>query len=236
MLEGLTGKWVEQARTRWSNARLGESMRDYTPKTAQINSVADLSAAIKRLYPGFHYTYDDASKGFDAMDTPPQCLANLEAGDLKDDCDGFHAAIYYLIQKRMPGAKDPHLVTVVTEPFWRSHTMCVFDLSENGKNQRYLVNYTRVIPITSDQDIKTEVERQEAQKRADKEKAGGTNADKVIGLLDHAATALGGDKASGRKGFGGAFGAAISGVKSIEDTKATGQIVQNRWTPEKGWA
>jgi len=234
MLGNLTGKWVEHARTRWSNARLAESMRDYTPKAAQINSVAELSAEIKRLYPNFHYTYDDASKGFDAMDPPPQCLANLESGGLKDDCDGYHAAIYYLIQKRMPSAKDPHLVTVITEPFWRSHTMCVFDTTENGKNQRYLVNYTRVIPITSDHDIEAEVERQESLKRAEKEKSGGSNTDKVVGFLDQAASALGG--ASGRKGFGGSFGAAVSGVKALEETKTTGQIVENRWTPEKGWA
>jgi len=230
MLEGLAGKWVGQARTKWSNARLAESMREYTPKAAQINSVAELSAELKRLYPSFHYTLDDASKGFDAMDTPPQCLANLEAGNLSDDCDGFHAAIYYLIQKRMPSAKDPHLVTVLTDPFWRSHTMCVFDTTENGKNQRYLVNYTRVIPISSDKDIQAEVERQEAQKRADKEKAGGSTADTVIGFLDHAASTLG-----GRRGLGGSFAAAASEAKSLEDTKATGQIVVNRWTPEKGW-
>lgn len=235
MFENLADKWVGQARTRWSNARLSDSLRDYTPKTPQINSVADLSSQLKRLYPNFHYTLDDPSKGFDAMDTPPQCLSSLEAGDLKDDCDGFHAAVYYLIQKRMPSAKNVHLVTVITEPFWRSHTMCVFEIAEGGKTQRYLVNYTRVIPITSDHDIQAEVERQEAQKRAEKEKGGPSTADKALGFLGQAAAALGSRSSGGRSAIGGTFGAVLNEAKSIEETKATGQIVENRWTPEKGW-
>lgn len=149
-MANLVKSWVSSARPAWSNSRFANSLQEYTPQTKQINSVIELKAILPKLYSGFTYTYDDASKGFDAMDTPPQCLASLEAGNLHDDCDGYHAAIYHLLTERMPTAKNVRLLTVTTKPFWKSHTMCAFDVLEGSHMQTYLVNYKALVPLEND--------------------------------------------------------------------------------------
>jgi hypothetical protein len=111
-----------------------------------MSTIAQLQTEIKRLHGGFHYKNDGASALFDAMNTPPQCLASLEAGNLTDDCDGYHAAIYELVLQRVPRAKNVRLLTVTTQPFWKSHTMCAFDLGDKS----YLVNYQEIVPIAND--------------------------------------------------------------------------------------
>ena len=91
---------------------------------------------------------------FDAMDTPPQCLQYLEGDGLKDDCDGFHSAIYWLIKTIADDTYDHRIITIVTKPFWKSHTMCTFKL----KGKMYLVDYNSVIEVSSYYDILNNVD------------------------------------------------------------------------------
>ena len=140
--------WIKWLRPRWSNLRFRESLRAYQPQSEPIDNVTELRATLSSLYANFQYKLDDASMLFDAMDTPPQCLAALESGLLRDDCDGYHAAIYHLIERRFASANNVRLITIVTKPFWHSHTMCVFDFD----GQRYLINYRNVVPISKNDD------------------------------------------------------------------------------------
>ena len=139
----LTKIWVVWLKPLWNGLRFRKSIKEYVPLSGEINTIGDLQDRVVELYKNFKYKYDDISMLFDAIDTPPQCLFYLENNTLQDDCDGYHAAIYHLIIHRMKNASNIKLITVVTKPFTKSHTMCVFD----SNDKTYLVDYQRVVEI-----------------------------------------------------------------------------------------
>ena len=139
----ITKIWVAWLKPKWNNFRFRKSIREYTPLSGELHAIGDLREKVKELYNNFNYKYDDASMLFDAIDTPPQCLFYLENNTLQDDCDGYHAAIHHLVTHRFANATNIRLITVVTKPFKKSHTMCVFDFE--GKT--YLADYQKVIEI-----------------------------------------------------------------------------------------
>ncbi|MCL2539100.1 MAG: hypothetical protein FWE66_02045 [Oscillospiraceae bacterium] len=145
--------WVVWLKPVWSNLRFRKSVKEYQSTSDEIADIDDLRAKVKALYKNFIYKYDDFSMLYDAIDTPPQCLCYLENDVLEDDCDGFHAAIYHLIKQKMENASNNNLITVVTRPVAKSHTMCVFDF--DGK--RYLVDYEEVIEIQAYSDVSEHV-------------------------------------------------------------------------------
>lgn len=139
----LTKIWVVRLKPIWNNFRFRKSIKEYIPLSNELNTIGDLQERVGELYKSFTYKYDDISMLFDAIDTPPQCLFYLENSTLKDDCDGYHAAIYHLVTHRVENASNIKLITVVTKPFTNSHTMCVFDLND----KTFLADYQKVIEI-----------------------------------------------------------------------------------------
>lgn len=71
----------------------------------------------------------------------------LDAGVFVHNCDGFHSVVYHLFQQN---GYDCALITLVTKPFTKSHTMCAFRI----KDAYYVVNYQRISgPYMSLQDF-----------------------------------------------------------------------------------
>lgn len=67
----------------------------------------------KKLWAHFQYTYDDVTQLFDAMRSPATCYAEYKQGILRDDCDGFHAALYHMVHR---GGRECFLITYIPTP------------------------------------------------------------------------------------------------------------------------
>jgi len=145
----LTKIWVVWLKPIWNNFRFRKSIKVYIPQSKELDTISELREKVEELYKNFEYKYDDISMLFDAIDTPPQCLFYLENNTLQDDCDGYHAAIYHLVTHRVEKASNIKLITIVTKPFTKSHTMCVLDLND----KTYLVDYQQVIEIQDYSDV-----------------------------------------------------------------------------------
>lgn len=77
----------------------------------------------------FTYTYDKATQLFDAMRSPATCYADYVNGQLLDDCDGFHAALYHIADHNN---LDCYLLTYMTEDVTKSHTILAIKYATNN--------------------------------------------------------------------------------------------------------
>lgn len=53
----------------------------------------------KTLLESYEYTPDGPSQLFDAMRPPAYCYKEYKQGKLRDDCDGFHSALYHILDR-----------------------------------------------------------------------------------------------------------------------------------------
>lgn len=79
-----------------------------------------MRALAKSLLESYEYTSDGPSQLFDAMRSPACCYREYKQGKLKDDCDGFHSALYHILDHN---AWSCCLITYVAEPLRLSHTV-----------------------------------------------------------------------------------------------------------------
>ncbi len=137
MITCLALKWVSNLRYRWSRFRHRNS-----PKTSFLRqdlipqNFSDIQRTAKELYKHFEYTLDDITRLYDSVDTPASCWNRAFTERLKDDCDGFHSALYWAVSQRF----DCYLLTLVTKDIINSHSLLV--VNYNGK--KYFVDYTHV--------------------------------------------------------------------------------------------
>ena len=141
--------WFCGIRIIWSNFRFRKSIKEYTSKRPKLNSIEDIQQELNFLYGNFEFKYDDVTMLLDAMDTPPSCLNNLENAKLTDDCDGYHAAVYYALKTRLTGVTALNLVSMIAKPFTDSHSMCAFGF----EGKMYLIDYINLMEIPAYDDI-----------------------------------------------------------------------------------
>ena len=145
MIETLSQIWVREMRYRWSSLRhrnspksiddhLYETIKGYIPST-----VEDISGVSKEVHNRFVYTNDGVDRLYDSIDTPASCLGRAFINPpLRDDCDGFHSALYGLVNYNFRCS----LLTVVTEDIKSSHTMLF--ILDDGVDRFFYVDYTYV--------------------------------------------------------------------------------------------
>ena len=119
--------WIKCLRYEWSALRFKNSIKqldegvykEYIPSSLlQVKRVAE------EVHNRFQYTPDNISHLYDAMDSPASCWQKaFEDSPLKDDCDGFHAALYWAVSFNF----DCGLLTVVTSNIKDSHTILYFE-------------------------------------------------------------------------------------------------------------
>jgi len=112
--------WTENLRYRWSRRRHARApvtttvRRDLIPKRfSDIQRVAD------ELRSRFIYTRDGIDRLWDSIDTPASCWERAFPGPLRDDCDGFHAALYWAVSHNF----RCYLLTLVTRQIVDSHVL-----------------------------------------------------------------------------------------------------------------
>lgn len=158
MIEPLSKIWVKQMRYKWSSIRHKDSPKHFTQEQQQkykilipktLKMVHHLS---QEIYHRFQYTNDSWDRLYDSIDSPASCvLKAFENPPLKDDCDGFHSALYWFVSHNF----DCRLLTTVTQDIKNSHTLLL--LKHNKKY--YYIDYTYLskeyknIPLVID-DIK----------------------------------------------------------------------------------
>jgi len=131
----LANLWVKNLRYRWSRLRhimspIKTSVRpDLRPQTARsVKRVAE------KLIERFIYTPDGVTRLFDSIDTPAGAWERAWSPRyLRDDCDGFHAALYWAVHFHLPC----YLLTIVTADIRKSHTLLCFE--DSGL---YYIDYT----------------------------------------------------------------------------------------------
>ena len=138
--------WLKNLRYRWSRIRHITSPKEvpahllpkysiYIPK-----NVSDVGRVTQELWNRFEYTYDSWDRLYDSIDTPASCwMRAFENTPLRDDCDGFHSAMYWTVS-RMGGVRNCLLLTVATREIKQSHSVLIFSLGPSF----YLVNYRYV--------------------------------------------------------------------------------------------
>lgn len=137
MIACLAEKWVSDFRYRWSRVRhknspITTSLRgDLIPQNFK-----DIQRTAQELYINFEYTLDDVTRLYDSIDTPASCWERAFTGKLKDDCDGFHSALYWAVSQNF----NCYLLTLVTQDIVSSHSLLV--ISHGGK--LHFVDYTYV--------------------------------------------------------------------------------------------
>lgn len=140
-ISGLQKFWltarVELANAVWQKHKKNEPATVPVAEEDKCNTITKTREVVKRLYGKFVWTADSPVYLFDLMRTPAQCYGDFaKKGKLRDDCDGFHAAIYHALHDYY----ECYLITCMTTPVSKSHTMLIFKY----KTLWYLVDYANV--------------------------------------------------------------------------------------------
>ena len=123
----------------WSNIRFRKAIRNNYGIIIEdkVNNLNEIKALVKRLYKKFKWTADGPDQLWDAITPPSQTYNHYLAGELKDDCDGFHSLVYYCLYNN---EIECYLLTANAAKFSDGH--CILLFKYNGK---WRVNdYTRV--------------------------------------------------------------------------------------------
>ena len=109
--------WLKSGRYVWSKFRRGLFERGYL-KTALpvVTSVDEVEACLKEIT----WTMDGPLHLYDSISYPQAVWAKK-----KDDCDGFSVLACELLTSLNPSFQ-PALLTVLTHPVKKSHTVCTF--------------------------------------------------------------------------------------------------------------
>lgn len=133
--------WIDKLKPTWSKIRW---VRHLNEKSEKVPTVTDttFSLVVRDVYKNYDWEMDGFSELFDSL-RPIPYIYNLyyekkKKGELfKDDCDGFHSLIYYILEQN---GYDCFLVTFVTKPLSKAHTMCV--VKKAGAYR--LINYSAI--------------------------------------------------------------------------------------------
>ena len=119
--------WFKNLRYRWSKwrhrkSKMFISVSDDISYGRIPKNLSDIKGLTSEIMKRFKYTPDGLDKLFDSMDTPASCWhRTFFQTPLRDDCDGYHAALYWAISKRFNCA----LLTVLTDDIVNSHTVLI---------------------------------------------------------------------------------------------------------------
>ena len=117
------------------------------------SNLSDIRQTMLHIYSRFEWTQDGFNRLYDSIDTPASCwIRAFENPPLKDDCDGYHAALYWAVSFCF----SCRLLTVATRNIKDSHTVMVI----HHNNQYRLANYTYLSkPFACIEDVITDLLR-----------------------------------------------------------------------------
>lgn len=138
--------WLRYLKPSWSHFRWRDRLAgDTLPVPKNIITRADIQSFLNECYPVFDWTMDDITQLTDSFKPLPYIYneyydAKKAGGStkFKDDCDGFHSVVYHVLNAN---SIECALITLVTKPFTKSHTMCAYKATEGGRTVYYVIDY-----------------------------------------------------------------------------------------------
>ena len=134
--------WLDVIKPSWSKLRWKYNDNKYNFDIEIEKTLNGIEKLAKSVYSVFEWTMDGVSQLFDAYRHPYQCyndyITALQTGKkIKDDCDGFHTVLYYILeQNQIPSG----LLTIVDKNITQSHTVCIFYLNF----KYYIIDYDKI--------------------------------------------------------------------------------------------
>lgn len=141
--------WCLWSNRRWKNAIKEYPIQDEDTATKEDGKEIDrfydfLTKEANRVYEKFHYTKDGIDQLGDAVRPPAQCYKDLVDGALKDDCDGFHSALYHIMtQENIPGPM--YLASISARDGSKGHAILV---GVDPLGGWFAQDYTKTLNIT----------------------------------------------------------------------------------------
>lgn len=100
--------------------------------------LAEIEMKANEVLERFHYKYDGIDELGDTMPPPAQMYYSFRClGKVKDDCDGFHASMYHILQKNAINSQLVRVSSLVN--MWKH---CVVAFKLNGKV--YVLDYNHI--------------------------------------------------------------------------------------------
>ena len=120
----------------WSTIRFHKLQRADVPIAVEymVCDLPEIQALLYKVNKKFIYTHDGPDQLWDAIVPPPQNYENFIAGEIRDDCDGFHSTVYHCLHRS--GIRC-YLLSV--NAFFDGHCVLLFELD----NKWYVADYTR---------------------------------------------------------------------------------------------
>ena len=155
MIKFVSNLWLK-LRVYWSNFRNKNNLKDCEVKEHFYTPYA-LSTFVGRIYSNFEYTYDGITDLFDSMKFPAECYHRISTSIFKDDCDGFHAAVYHMAAKN---DFQTCLLTYVTSDIISSHTVTLIKYL----NKYWIIDYNQLLSAnTLEQVLKQVLDRRKSK-------------------------------------------------------------------------
>ena len=101
----------------------------------KVSTIDDIQNVINKINSKFEYTKDDITMLFDAILPPRESYKRYTEGKLKEDCDGFHSAVYHVLQSCNI---ESYLMAVNAKGF--GHCVLVFNLDKMW----HVLDYTTI--------------------------------------------------------------------------------------------
>lgn len=141
--------WCNVWRNFWSWIRWHKYTKIESMPVPEVND-KNLRTTLFRRYSRYQWTADGIDELGDSF-RPPQynfnesekAVMDSSAGPLRGDCDDYHSMVYHILKNN---GYNVALITVVTKPFTKSHTMTVIrDVNESTREISYrVIDYTAV--------------------------------------------------------------------------------------------
>lgn len=139
--------WLNKIKPFWSKIRWKSKLSVKSNMCyEQLDTIDDVKSMCKDVYNTFEWTQDGLDELFDSY-RPVEYLyteyiKNKGTNNkFKDDCDGFHSVIYHIL---VHNGYDAGLITIITNPLLKSHTMAIF----KDRYCYYLVDYNELMKFS----------------------------------------------------------------------------------------
>lgn len=122
----------------WSNIRWKKESKiviEFDPND-KISKFDDIGLLCRRLYSNYEWTKDGIDQLFDSICPPQYNYFRYKTGKLKDDCDGFHALVYYCLKQ---SGVNCYLLSVCS--LGSGHCVLLFEYDDGW----YVVDYYSVM-------------------------------------------------------------------------------------------
>lgn len=136
MLKLICKLWL-RFRVYWSNLKNKNDLKD-----CDVDGVFETPASIaewmNRFYHNFEYTPDGWEDLFDSMRFPAECYQRITSKVFRDDCDGYHAAMYHIAKKK---GFECCLLTYIPTEIKEGHTVVLIKYL----NRYWILDYNKVL-------------------------------------------------------------------------------------------